>query len=81
MGHYCCINLCSRGGGLQQPLFLPQTAGNNASNVHRFLQVLALQVLFNPAEVMLVEHIVLLQKAAVLLIYFSQEVVEHQCGM
>ena len=30
---------------------------------------------------MLVEYIVFLQKTAILLVYFSQEVVEDQCGM
>ena len=75
------LYLSSRGGSLQQPLLLPQTAGDDASNIHRLLQVLALQMLFNPAQVMLVEYIVLLQEAAVLLVYFPQEVVEHQCGV
>lgn len=71
---------CS-GGVLQQPLFFPQTTGNNSSNFHRLLQIFALQMLFDPAQVMLVEHIVLLEEAAVLLVYFSQKVVEHQCSV
>lgn len=75
------LYLCSRGGGLQQSLLLPQTAGHNAGDIHRLLQVLALQVLFNPAQVVLVENIVLLQETAVLLVYFSQEIVEHQRGV
>lgn len=75
------LHLCSRGGGLQQSLLLPQTAGNNAGNIHRLLQVLALEVLLDPAQVVLVEYIVLLQETTILLVYFTQKVVEHQCGM
>lgn len=30
---------------------------------------------------MLVEYIVLLQEAAILLVYLSQEIVKHQCSM
>lgn len=43
------LYLCSRGGSLQEPLLLPEAACNNASNIHWLLQILALQVLFNPA--------------------------------
>lgn len=75
------LYLYSCGGRLQQSLLLPQTASNNAGNIHRLLQVLALQMLFNPAQVMLVEYIVLLQETAILLVYFSQEVVKHQGGV
>lgn len=75
------LYLHGTGGGLQQPLLLPQTAGHNASDVHGLLQVLALQILLDPAQVVLVEYIVLLQETAILLVDFSQEVVEHQCGM
>lgn len=38
-------------------------------------------MLLDPAQVVLIEDIVLLQEAAVLLVYFPQEVVEYQCGM
>lgn len=69
------------GCGLQQPLLLPQAAGHDASDLHGLLQVLALQMLFDPAQVVLVEDVVLLQEAAVLLVDFPQEVVEDQCGV
>lgn len=79
-----CIHihyLYSGGGGLQQSLLLPQTSGHDAGDIHGLLQVLALQMLLDPPQVVLVEHVVLLQEAAVLLVYLSQEVVEHQRGV
>lgn len=75
------IYLCCGGGRLQQPLLLPQAAGHNAGDFHGLLQVLALEMLLDSAQVVLIENIVLLQEAAVLLVYFPQEVVEHQCGV
>lgn len=38
-------------------------------------------MLLNPSQVVLVEDIVFLQEAAILLVYFPQEVVEDQRGM
>lgn len=73
--------LSGSGGGLQQPLLLPQAAGHDAGDFHRLLQILALQVLFDPAQVVLVEDVVLLKEPAVLLVDFSQKVVENQCGV
>lgn len=75
------LYLCCGGGRLQQPLLLPQAAGHDAGDLHGLLQVLALEMLLDPAQVMLIEDVVLLQEAAVLLVYFPQEVVEDQCGM
>lgn len=75
------LYLCSGGGRLQQPLLLPQAAGHDAGDLHGLLQVLALEVLLDPAQVMLIEDVVLLQEAAVLLVYFAQEVVEDQRGV
>lgn len=75
------IYLCCGGGRLQQPLLLPQAAGHNAGNLHGLLQVLALEMLLDPAQIVLIEDVVLLQEAAVLLVYFPQEVVEHKCGV
>ena len=73
--------LCGGGGGLQQPLLFPEAAGYNAGDLHGFLQVLGLQVLLNAPQVVLVEHVVLLQEAAVLLVNLPQQVVEHQRGV
>lgn len=38
-------------------------------------------MLLDPAQVVLIKNVVLLQEAAILLVYFPQEVVEHQRGM
>ena len=79
--HACASDLLRCGGGLQQPLLLPQTPGHDACDLHGLLQVLALQVLLDAPQVVLVQHVVLLQEAAVLLVDLPQEVVEHQRGM
>lgn len=73
--------LLGSGGGLQQPLLLPQTAGDDASDLHGLLQVLALQVLLDAPQVVLVKDVVLLQEAAVLLVDLSQQVMKHQRGV
>lgn len=73
--------LLSGGGSLQQSLLLPQTACDDASDLHGLLQVLALQVLFDAPQVVLVKNVVLLQEAAVLLVDLSQQVMKHQRGV
>lgn len=72
--------LCG-GCGLQQSLLFPQTACDDASDLHGLLQVLALQVLFDAPQVVLVKDVVLLQETAVLLVDLSQQVMEHQRGV
>lgn len=76
-----CTYLLSRGGGLQQSLLLPQTSCDDACDLHGLLQVLALQVLFDAPQVVLVKDVVLLQEAAVLLVDLSQQVMKHQRGV
>lgn len=76
-----CVYLLCRGGRLQQTLLFPQAAGHDAGDLHGLLQILALQVLFNAPQVVLVQDIVLLQEAAVLLINLPQQVMEHKCGV
>lgn len=40
-----------------------------------------LQELLDPTQIMLVQNIGFLQEAAVLLVNFTQEIVEYQCGV
>lgn len=72
------VYLLHSGGRLQQTLLFPQAAGHDTGNLHGLLQILALQVLFDAPQVVLVQDIVLLQEAAVLLINLTQQVMEHQ---
>lgn len=76
-----CIYLLCSGGRLQQTLLFPQAAGHDAGDLHGLLQILALQVLFDAPQVVLVQDIVLLQEAAVLLIDLPQQVMKHKRGV
>lgn len=73
-----CVYLLHSGGRLQQTLLFPQAAGHDAGDLHGLLQILALQVLFDAPQVVLVQDVVLLQEAAVLLINLTQQVMEHK---
>ncbi len=76
-----CVYLLCSGGRLQQTLLFPQAAGHDAGDLHGLLQILALQVLLDAPQVVLIQDIVLLQESAVLLINLPQQVMEHKCGV